>query len=536
MIKRALAAALAAALIVPAVPSFAGSSNKQSKKAASRTTGTVFIRHSETRAGSYKSTARHILRRFDQELGVKASNFEVDEVGHSIAGVHVRGRQYRSGVPVEGTGFAVSYVNGRAVQVEALDTELPGTPTPQPIGANVAVASAYAALGITSPLVPARPERLLIRSGGHLVDAWRVPVLSATPAVNTTVNVSAATGGVLNTEDMSQFIDGSATLFDPNPVVALKDSSLRQPGEEQGADTDLDSPELTKARVTLPLKQLDEQALASGRLSGPWVNVFSEGNQSVDGNFDYTRSDPRFEAGMAYAHIDRIQRYFRSLGFKGKKSVNAEPQDVIATPVPGFDNSFYQPGNDVMLLGSGGVDDGEDAEVIIHEYGHAVHDAQVPGWGEHPDGGAMGEGFGDFLAGAYYARNISKGFHDACVADWDATTYSNDNPPCLRRLDGDKHYPEDLDPNRQVHNDGEIWSAFLWDVRKSLGKNPRTKTDRSIKLVLTSHEFLTPRATFRKAVIALRTAAKALGHRGWSRKIKRAAKNRGFPYRPKRRN
>ena len=313
-------------------------------------------------------------------------------------------------------------------------------------------------------------------------------------------------------------------------MVTLKDPSLRQPGEEQGADTDLDSPELTKARVTLPLMNLNDEELAAGRLTGPWVNVYSGGNNSVDGNFNYTRSDPRFEAGMAYAHVDKVQRYFRKLGFTKKKSVNAEPQDVIAVPVPGFDNSFYQPGNDVMLLGSGGVDDGEDAEVIIHEYGHAVQDAQVPGWGARPDGGAMGEGFGDFLAGAYYARKISNGFQDTCIAEWDATSYSSDNPPCLRRLDGKKHYPEDLDENREVHADGEIWSAFLWDVRRKLGNNPRTRSDRSVKLVLASHEYLTPRATFRKAVVALRTAAKALGHRSWSKKVKRAAVKRGFPY------
>ncbi len=49
-------------------------------------------------------------------------------------------------------------------------------------------------------------------------------------------------------------------------------------------------------------------------------------------------------------------------------------------------------------MGAGGVDDGEDAEVILHEYGHAVHDAQVPGWGDTHEGGAMGEGWGDFLA------------------------------------------------------------------------------------------------------------------------------------------
>lgn len=530
---RALSLVLSAALLVSGSSSFANNKHSKPSRPLSSTGDTVFLRE-RVADNSFKSSATALLNRLEGRLGVNASEFRIEKVERSIAGVHVRGRQYVGGVPVHESALAVHFVDNRAVQVDAHAGDLPGKPVQDAVSSEAAVTSAMFALGVTRTLVPARPERLLVAQGGHLLDVWRVPILSAAPAVNSVVDVSAADGSVVKVSDESNYLDGSATLFNPNPIVALKDSSIRQPGEEQGADTDLDSAELTAARVTLPLKDLDEEEFAAGKLTGPWVNVYSGGNNDPDGHFDYTRSDPRFEAGMAYAHVDRVQRYFRSLGFKGKKGVNDESQDVIAVPVPGFDQSFYQSGNDVMLLGSGGVDDGEDAEVIIHEYGHAVQDAQVPGWGERPDGGAMGEGFGDFLAGAYYARKISKGFQDACVADWDATSYSSDDPPCLRRLDSKKRYPKDLDPNREVHNDGEIWSAFLWDVRRSLGKNARVRSDRSIKLVLASHEFLTPQATFRKGVIALRTAAKALGHRNWSRKVKRAAEKRGFPYRPKR--
>ena len=42
-------------------------------------------------------------------------------------------------------------------------------------------------------------------------------------------------------------------------------------------------------------------------------------------------------------------------------------------------------------------------------------------------------------------------------------------PHCLRRVDGDKHYPEDLAVPREVHADGEIWSRALWDIRGALG-------------------------------------------------------------------
>ena len=40
-------------------------------------------------------------------------------------------------------------------------------------------------------------------------------------------------------------------------------------------------------------------------------------------------------------------------------------------------------------------------------------------------------------------------------------------PHCLRRIDTNLHYPEDL--NGEVHHDGQIWSRALWDIRQGLG-------------------------------------------------------------------
>jgi Zn-dependent metalloprotease len=55
----------------------------------------------------------------------------------------------------------------------------------------------------------------------------------------------------------------------------------------------------------------------------------------------------------------------------------------------------------------------------------------------------------------------------ACVADWDSVSYTSNEPHCLRRVDRDLHYPEDL--NGRVHHDGQIWSRALWDIRGALG-------------------------------------------------------------------
>jgi Zn-dependent metalloprotease len=62
-----------------------------------------------------------------------------------------------------------------------------------------------------------------------------------------------------------------------------------------------------------------------------------------------------------------------------------------------------------------------------------------------------------------------------CVADWDSISYTSDLPHCLRRVDTNLHYPEDL--NGKVHHDGQIWSRALWDFRKAVGG---VKADTSI--------------------------------------------------------
>jgi len=481
--------------------------------------------------GDARTVAAQALRTYAGRLGADAARFRLDTVRHSLVGTHVRGVEVRDGVKVDGTYALVSVVDGRVWQVAARDSDLPGRPVAAPVPAAVALAAALKHAHVTTTIVPSHVERLLVPNAGRLVDTYRVGVLSAKPAVSMTYDVSAATGQVLSARDDGQYVDGSATVFDPNPVVTSRNTKMRQAGVDNVVDTDLDSPELTKQLRTLPLKGLDATQLAAGRLVGPWVTVIGSVAPSTDGKFAYTRGDPRFEATMAYAHLDRLQRYFQSLGFlpQRENGANAESQEVVAMHVEGFDNSFYRPSEDVILFGAGGVDDAEDAEVIVHEYGHAVQDDQVPGWGDTHEGGSMGEGFGDFLAATYYART-SGGFGDVCVADWDATTYSTGNPPCLRRMDTKKKYPDDME--QEVHADGEMWAALLWRVRQNLGRNAVQRSDNAIKLVLTSHEFLTPSAEFGDAVAALRTASKALKHPEWARYVDAAARAGKMPLNP----
>jgi hypothetical protein len=271
----------------------------------------------------------------------------------------------------------------------------------------------------------------------------------------------ATVGGAAAGKGGSGESTGSGQVFFPNPVASLQDQSLTD-------QKDADYPALQPAYKIVTLTNLD----GSGYLRGDWANVRSETGDaafSADNTFLYGRNDDRFEQVMAYYWVTEAQKYIQSLGFGTTyPPVNMESQDVRINQL-GYDNSFSWDKKDYLRFGKGGVDDAEDAEVILHEYGHAILDSQSTpfgAFGASAEAGAMHEGFGDYWA-VTVSDVIAPTLDPACVADWDSVSYTSDVPHCLRRVDRNLHYPEDL--NGKVHHDGQIWSRALWDIRNDLG-------------------------------------------------------------------
>ena len=257
---------------------------------------------------------------------------------------------------------------------------------------------------------------------------------------------------------------GSASVFVPNPVQSLGNESLTD-------QKDSDAAVPATAYHSVKLTNLD----GSGFLRGDYANVVSEtGNPafSTTNTFSYTRSQDEFEQVMAYYWVTEAQKYIQSLGFGvTRRGIDNRPQAVRINQL-GADNSFETDHPKLEIrFGKGGVDDAEDAEVILHEYGHAIHDSQNFSFASE-QAGAISEGFGDYWAvtvSDVVAKSLGVPEKEPlpCVADWDSTSYTSDVPHCLRRVDTNLHYPGDL--NGEVHHDGQIWSRALWDIRQGLG-------------------------------------------------------------------
>ncbi|NUS41398.1 MAG: bacillolysin, partial [Terrabacter sp.] len=93
-----------------------------------------------------------------------------------------------------------------------------------------------------------------------------------------------------------------------------------------------------------------------------------------------------------------------------------------------------------------------------------------------------------------WAAGVPTKTPEACVADWDSVSYTSTVPHCLRRLDGTKHYPQDL--RGEVHADGEIWSRALWDIRGALGDT------KASTLIVEAQFAFAPDTSFRDAATA----------------------------------
>jgi subtilisin-like proprotein convertase family protein len=367
----------------------------------------------------------------------------------SLTGTHCRYREYEDGLPTD----------------------------------NYVTTSSCGAVGFSPPnggLKPAAPqERRWI--AGRL--ARRV-IREDGPLHPFAYDYDAETGELLRRTPLFFRATKPARVFDPNPVVALNNPTLQD--RNDAADAVPDS-----AYKTVQLQDVAD----SGPLRGPYVAVVDKEPPAIpppdgSGSLVFNRADDGFEDVSAYFHIDTTQRYLQSLGYSGRRAIAPYAIEADAHAQNGFDNSLYlpnpfKPGTGTLYYGIGGTDDGEDADIVVHEYGHALLDWIAPSTFTgtfSSQARAFSEAFGDYWAFSnHYAQRVQSGRDPFCFADWDTKCWLDNaaemcaypaGSDCLRRLDSAKTMAdyELIEANGVEHRNGQIMSSAMRELFLALGK------------------------------------------------------------------
>lgn len=499
--------ASAALILAAAVAPTSAGSNGSGRTVPGRTDHTVQEVHWQGRSHSARETAISYLAEEAGQRGRSQGEFIVTGTAAVPGGVHVRVLNTYAGIPIFRSTTVISINDRNQVTMIAKgsshDIVLSVlTPSFDPAEAGV-IARNH--LNPAGPVINESAASLVIYASESGVStlAYHTSIVCENPIGDWEILIDARSGELILMED--RFVqygraNGSGYVFLPDPV-SVAGGFYGEKGFEDNNDATTDSLDHHRSLVMLDSLLVTEGTFA---LQSPWFTIRdiespyeteSYTAPTADG-FRFNRSQPGFEAVNIYYHASQAYHYVHSLGFNipSLKGLQIDPHGYQGT-----DNSHYSPSGNWMSFGEGGVDDAEDAQVIWHEYAHAIQYNINPVWG----GGeslALGEGFGDYWA-ASYTRSLGlwneQDEEHNWLFLWDGHNAFWDG----RIMNDNRTYPFG---NISSHEAGQIWASALMGIWGDLGKEV---TDR---LVMKSQYYLSYGVTARDAATAILQADRDL--------------------------
>ncbi|MDZ7846757.1 MAG: T9SS type A sorting domain-containing protein [Owenweeksia sp.] len=139
-----------------------------------------------------------------------------------------------------------------------------------------------------------------------------------------------------------------------------------------------------------------------------------------------------------------------------------------------------------LYFGKGGVDDAEDADVIVHEYGHAILHKTAPTSSKNTERKCIEEAICDYFAVSYSQQKSA--FNATKVFNWDG---HNEFWPG-RVVSSGKNYQNASFKNGNYYAHTDLFASVLLQIQNRLG---RSSTD---QLVIEASYFLTSNTTMRQ--------------------------------------
>ena len=421
----------------------------------------------------------------------KISEFNLYFRHKGPSGETLRFQQTLSGIPVYDSEIAIHISPNNQVTyfTTTLKKEIKNVVTTPKISSEKALLLSKNAIK-ASGLISYQDAKLMVLNQDNTTQLIYKVVLEPNdlPIGSWEVLVNAKDGTIISAKDKAVYHDnkhrkkkaknttavratGSGFVFDPDPLSAA--------GVAYGGNyvdgNDATNAQLDAARSNVTLLDI---TFSGGMYSlvGPYAEVmdFESPNEGLFAQasnvFNFNRQQQGFEAVNVYYHVDHSMRYINeTLGITLTPLVYSSGVRFDPHGLNGADNSYYLGGSNRIAFGEGCVDDAEDADVVIHELGHGIHDWITGGNLSQVNG--LSEGCGDYWAQSY-SRSLGQ--------------WSSGDPQYNYMFDWDGHnvcwggritnygatYPGGL--VGQVHTDGQMWASVLMEIYDIIG---RTKTD-----------------------------------------------------------
>ncbi|GGG54455.1 T9SS type A sorting domain-containing protein [Epilithonimonas arachidiradicis] len=445
-----------------------------------------------------ESKARDWISKNSNKIGTTSKdNFEFQSSRKSLSGETLRFQQTINGIPVYEGDIAIHFnkqgevTYGTEIAVSKQLKQVDTTPT---FNKSDAFETAKIAAEIKGEITHQENDLyVFLTEGGQTRLVHRVIINSYETSGDWEIMVDAHSGDVLRILDIANYhhddnrkkkskqkpaemkAAGTAYIFDPDPLSRAHVAY----GGDYVDNNDATNASLDAARslVTLPditlsngVYSLKSKYVQIADFEAPSTGLFTQSSP----DFLFNRNEQGFEAVNAFYHIDRSLAYINeTLGIVCKSTLNGGVIMVDPHGLNGDDNSHFIPSSQRLAFGEGCVDDAEDADVVLHELGHAIHH-WVTGLKSSSAQG-LGEGSGDYWAMSY-SRSLNQWAKAEPQYNWMFSWDGHNECWAGRVTNYAPKYPTStINNSSYIHINGQIWATSLMRIYDRIGKE---KTDR----------------------------------------------------------
>ena len=437
-----------------------GSNMAETSSVYDETYAQMHIWHYELTSALDTSTIKDIIAR--ERFLNEGDQLRVVAIKTSHTATHITFKQLYNGIEVFGGGAKVA-VSDKNILFRCIETLFPTATIqnfPQSSFNPLPYLSAFNAVNVK------RSVPVFLWNGDILLPGWYAEFLY--DEIGYADAAWLKNGQQFFLRDRNSYFTGpdstvTVQVFYPDPITPIGQTYGGQYVDMNDGNTAI----LDPLRVSSTMKVNFENGVFS--LKSDYVEITEHSAPALPivtaatPDFSFSRSDDGFEQANAYYHIMNFQAYLQQMGY----TLVDFAIHVDAQGFGGSDNSAYTGGAvpPRLTFGEGGVDDAEDADVIVHEYGHAISDDASPSTNTGLERRTLDEAFGDYLAVSYTREQYS--FGSNLVFNWDG---HNSFWPG-RTVDNPSNFNyKSISGFNEIYRYATLWNAAMFDIWDQLGK------------------------------------------------------------------